>query len=390
MKLYLSYQDVCLRPERSIHQSRSEIDTSTQFGFTKFKIPVIPANMKCTINQKLAHWMSQYNYFYIMHRFGLHESSVTPEDCWNDNFKFIEQANLGTSPFDDHYNKKIWNNISISIGVQEGDKDLLKRVIDNGYVIDFLNIDIAHSHSIRMEKMLKFIKSLKFSSHNSTILPSGERSWTSCALPYTPYIIAGNAATPSAVIDLESWGADCVKCGIAQGNACTSYGQTGFGLPMFSCILECAEVAKRPIIADGGVRTNGDFAKALVAGGTMVMAGSMFANSIDSPAETVVKYFQTNEVEPSSVISPGLVTSSYKYRIKKQIFKRYYGSASSYNKHSDKHVEGTLIELECDGTSYEKKLKYIEGHLQSALSYSGGNFNKVKWEIIYNNNYGNK
>ena len=367
-KQYLSYQDVFLKPRFSKHNSRSEIDVSVLFGHTKFKAPVVPANMKCTIDQKTAHWMSEEGYFYIMHRFGLHESSTTPEACWEDNFKFIQQANLGTSPFDSHWDRKIWHNISVSIGVQEGDKELLKRVVDAGYIIDYLTVDIAHAHSIRMEKMVEFINGLKLRGRFE-----GTR----------PFLIAGNVATPQAVVDVESWKVDCTKVGIAQGGACTTYGQTGFGIPMFTCMLECRAAARRPIIADGGVKTNGDFAKAIRAGGNMVMAGGLFACSSHSPAESVVKLIRTGEVKTKTDIGDGTATSTYEDRIVAKEYKRYYGSASSVNKHSDKHVEGRVVDLEADGLNYLTKLHHIEEALQSAMSYAGDDLRGVDWGIIY-------
>ena len=172
-----------------------------------------------------------------------------------------------------------------------------------------------------------------------------------------PFIIAGNVATPAAVVDLENWGADAVKVGIAQGDACTTYGQTGFGLPMFSCMLECSAAARKPLIADGGIRMNGDIAKAIRAGGTMVMAGSVFAACIDSPAETVEK-------------------ADKKY-------KQYFGSASAINKGKNVHVEGRLVSLECNGFTYNQKLNEMTESLQSSMSYAGGDIRLADWGVIY-------
>jgi GMP reductase len=185
-----------------------------------------------------------------------------------------------------------------------------------------------------------------------------------------PFIIAGNVASAGAVVDLENWGADAVKCGIAQGDACTTYGQTGFGTPMFSCIQECADIATKPIIADGGIRTNGDFAKAIVAGGTMVMAGSIFAACIDSPAETVYREIITNEL--SNRGTGKIIVKPYKV---------YYGSASVKNKGTNVHVEGRAVELECNKMIYAEKLHEITESLQSSISYAGGDLAEVEYGI---------
>jgi GMP reductase len=324
---YLSYQDVFLKPQYSKYHSRSEADVSVKLGNKTFVTPVVPANMKCTIDQRLALWMSENDYFYVMHRFNANHYD-TPN---TDNINFIEKAN-----------EDKWKTISISLGVKEEDKDLVEYCIKKNLRIDYITIDIAHAHSIRMKEMLSYILRMYRSD-----MCSVEK----------PFIIAGNVATPAAVVDLENWGADAVKVGIAQGDACTTYGQTGFGLPMFSCMLECSAAARKPLIADGGIRMNGDIAKAIRAGGTMVMAGSVFAACEDSPAETVEK-------------------GDKKY-------KQYFGSASAINKGKNVHVEGRLVSLECNGFTYNQKLNEMTESLQSSMSYAGGDIRSADWGIIY-------
>ena len=352
----LSYQQIYLEPEYSGYPSRSDISTSVKYGPNLFKIPALPANMKCTIDESLAKWMSQEDYFYIMHRFGKSPADTAQEKL-DHTYQFVKTAN-----------EEGWKTISISIGVQEGDLNLYNRLMVDDLRVDYVCIDIAHAHSVRMRDMLRSISTMG--------------AYGRCKKWRKPFIIAGNAATPRAVLDIELWGADSVKVGIAQGGACTTFGQTGFGVPMFTCMLACSEVAKKPLIADGGIKTHGDFAKAFRAGGDMIMAGSFFASSADSPAESVVKYFDTGEVRPKTDINGNVVSSTYENRIIKKVYKKYYGSASSYNKHSDNHIEGTLVELECDGTSYSKKLKHIEEHLQSSISYAGGDLLSAEWGVI--------
>jgi len=339
---YYSYSDVFLKPRYSEFHSRSEADVSVKLGNKTFKVPVMPANMKCTIDAAKAKYMSDNDYFYVMHRFNSDHTSAPNTD----NKKFIEMAN-----------KESFKNISISLGVKDEDKELIEYCVKQNLAIDYITIDIAHAHSIRMKEMLEFLHS---------VYKKG--------LYERPFIIAGNVASPAAVVDLENWGADVTKVGIAAGKACRTFNETGFGVPMFSIILECAAVARKPIIADGGISECGDIAKALRAGGTMVMAGGMFACSSDSPAETIYKNFSTGEVK-DDFITPV---------IKRKEYKRYFGSASQFNTNSDKHVEGTLVELECDGVTYENKLRYIQGHLQSSVSYAGGDLNTVEWGVKNN------
>jgi GMP reductase len=342
-KTYYSYQEVFLKPRYSQFHSRSEVDVSVKLGNKTFKVPVIPANMKCTIDADKAKWMSDNDYFYVMHRFNS-DPLAKPNA---DNKKFIEMAN-----------KENFKNISISIGVKEEDAELIHYCISKNLRIDFLTIDIAHGHSVKMKEILTGVNRM----YRSDI----------CNMD-RPFIIAGNVASPEAVIDLENWGADATKVGIAAGKACRTYNETGFGVPMFSCILECSKVARRPIIADGGISECGDIAKALVAGASVVMAGGIFARSIDSPAETVYKNVSSNEYYAGG--GPIIITKTYK---------QYYGSASSHNKTGDSHIEGTLIELECDGISYADKLRHMIGHLQSSISYAGGNLKNVEWDVRNN------
>jgi len=314
MKLY-RYQDVVLVPEYSNLSSRKDASTTVALGPKEFRLPIIPANMRAVLNEEIAEELANNFYFYIMHRFNI------------DIYKFTEKAN-----------KDDWQTISISIGVNDEDKRILKKIHGKGLVIDYLTIDIAHGHCGKMRQMIEYVREV-----------FGD----------TVYLIAGNVATEKGVCDLYRWGADCVKVGIGQGHACTTKDKTGFTMPMFSCTLDCARARafdqdlplrgqKIPIIADGGIKCNGDIAKSLVAGARMTMAGSLFSRCLDSPAETV--------------ILPGGRKG-----------KKYYGSASAINKGHDNNIEGTVKVIESNHMTYLEKLKEIEQDLQSAISYAGGN-----------------
>tara|TARA_R110000824_G_scaffold313927_2_gene500770 strand:+ start:936 stop:1943 length:1008 start_codon:yes stop_codon:yes gene_type:complete len=319
----LKYEDVVLVPEYSTCESRSDNDTSTRLGAGSFNLPVVPANMSSVINENICKELSFAGYFYIMHRFGI------------DNFEFVKKAN-----------EERWSCISISIGANlDEENKFLNKILAAKLRIDYITIDIAHGHSIHMYRMVERIRS---------------------QFPEI-YIIAGNVATPQAVRDLAVWGADCVKVGIGQGSPCTTKDKTGFTLPMFSCVKECSsqvvadwlELANAsekslceeldvslpiPIIADGGVKFNGDIAKALVAGASMVMAGGLFAQCHDSAA-------------------------SIGYDKKK----KYFGSASIYNKSEQRHIEGKINRIDEINQSISEKLLEIKEDLQSSISYAGGN-----------------
>ena len=138
-----------------------------------------------------------------------------------------------------------------------------QKLVDAG--VDVLVIDTAHGHSEKVISTLKEIKS-KFSTD----------------------VIVGNVATNEATEELIDQGADCVKVGIGPGSICTTRVVAGIGVPQFSAILDCAETAAKkgvPIIADGGIKYSGDIAKALGAGASGVMIGSLFAGTDESPGE---------------------------------------------------------------------------------------------------------
>ena len=134
--------------------------------------------------------------------------------------------------------------------------------------VDFLIVDSAHGHSANVIDTVRELKS---------------------AHPID--VIAGNIATADGARDLIEAGADAVKVGIGPGSICTTRVVTGVGVPQITAIMEAARVADPagvPVIADGGVRLSGDIAKALVAGASSVMMGSLFAGLDESPGELVI------------------------------------------------------------------------------------------------------
>ena len=299
----LHYKDVYLVPNLSDLSTRQEADTSIILGNHDFRVPVVPSNMKCTIDPNLAKKLSDSSYFYIMHRFNV------------DNVAFAESL----------HNYDNQNIVSISVGVKDEDLKVIETLRDRRLRVDYITVDIAHGHSTLMQNTLKHIKK---------------------HLPNT-FIIAGNVATKEGAKFLVSHGADAVKVGIGQGFVCTTKDKTGFTCPMFSCVQEVAEGVTVPVIADGGVRCNGDIAKALVAGAKMVMCGSVFAKCQDSPGAVV----RTSDG---------------------QTYKEYYGSASAQNKGHSNNVEGITKLIDLDPITYIDKLKEIKQDLQSAISYAGG------------------
>ncbi len=174
--------------------------------------------------------------------------------------KDIEKSQLHPNSSKDQKGRLI---VGAAIGVGEEAISRAEQLIEAG--VDVLVIDTAHGHSEKVISTLKKIKS-KFSTD----------------------VIVGNVATNEATEELIDQGADCVKVGIGPGSICTTRVVAGIGVPQFSAILDCAETAAKkgvPIIADGGIKYSGDIAKALGAGASGVMIGSLFAGTDESPGE---------------------------------------------------------------------------------------------------------
>lgn len=331
MRAY-NYSDISLIPEKSVLRHRAEADVSVEFLGWTFQSPIIPANMEAVINPRLAIEINNAGHFYIMHRFG-------------DTCEFIKTAN-----------ETDLRCISISVGVQNEDRCIIDYIASNDYRADFITIDVAHGHSDHTKSFIEYIRQ---------------------HLPKTK-IIVGNVATNAAIHDLTAWGAHAAKVGIAGGSVCSTKNQTGFHVPMFTCVQDCvSHIPSRvqiPIIADGGIKENGDIAKALVAGATMVMMGSLLAACMDAPGESIYDEKFVNAWAAQEISYGYSFTEAYKRAREKYkpMYKKYYGSASSRQKGNNKHVEGIEIVLQCNGLRYAEKYVEMQNALCSSVSYAGG------------------
>lgn len=313
MDTVFDYEDIQLIPAKCVVKSRSQCDTSVKLGNRSFRIPVVLANMQTIIDESIAQYLAENNYFYIMHRF-------KPET----RLGFIK----------DMQSKGLF--ASISVGVKDDEFAFIDQLASEKVYPEYITIDIAHGHSQSVIDMIQHIKKL---------LPES-------------FVIAGNVGTPEAVRELEHAGADATKVGIGPGKVCITKIKTGFGTGgwQLAALRWCAKAASKPIIADGGIRTNGDLAKSVRFGATMVMIGSLFAGHAESPGETI--------------------------EIDGKLFKEYFGSASEYQKGEKKNVEGKKMYVEYRGPLTDTLIE-MEQDLQSSISYSGGD----KLEAIRNVDY---
>lgn len=315
------YEDIQLIPNRCIVSSRSECDTSIKFGPRTFKIPVVPANMQTVINEELAIWFAENDYFYIMHRFD--------EEGRKPFIKMMQDKGLFAS---------------ISVGIKPYEYDFVRELVAENLIPEYTTIDVAHGHSDDVIKMIQFIKK---------------------EMPDT-FLIAGNVATPEGVRELELAGADATKVGVGPGRVCITKLKTGFGTGgwQLAAIRLCAKAARKPIIADGGIRHNGDIAKSVRFGASMVMIGSLLAAHEESPGLT--------------------------RKIDGKFFKEYFGSASEFQKGERKNVEGKIELIPTRGHLSDTLIE-MQQDLQSSISYAGGkdldSIRKVDYVIVRNTVY---
>ena len=158
--------------------------------------------------------------------------------------------------------------VGVAVGVRSNDLERAAACVEAE--ADVLVVDVAHGHTEHTLEMVRKVKR---------------------AYPSVP-VIAGNVATAEGVIDLAKAGADGVKVGVGSGSICITRIVTGFGIPQLTAISDCAQAGVQagvPIIADGGVRNSGDMTKALAAGASTVMLGSLLAGTDESPGASVIR-----------------------------------------------------------------------------------------------------
>jgi GMP reductase len=128
------YDNILLLPRRCVVESRRECDPSIEFGSRRFRLPVVPANMKTVVNETICERLARDGYFYIQHRFDLDSLAFA---------RFMRERGLF---------------VSLSAGVKEADKDLVDRLAAEGVGADYLTIDIAHGHAESVRRMIEHIR----------------------------------------------------------------------------------------------------------------------------------------------------------------------------------------------------------------------------------------
>jgi len=238
--LALTFDDVLLEPRES-NVSREEITLETNLTKKiKLQIPILSAAMDTVSGEEMAIAMGKLGGMAVIHR----------------NCSIEEQVKIVTAV------KK--HNVLVGAAVGPNDLERAKALDQVG--VDAIFVDTAHAHNMKSVQGAKEIKK-----------------------NIKAELIVGNIATKEATLELVKF-ADGIKVGIGPGSICTTRVVAGVGVPQLTAVMNVFEIAKKynvPIIADGGIKFSGDAVKALAAGASSIMLGSMLAGTKESPGEII-------------------------------------------------------------------------------------------------------
>lgn len=304
MKKAYTFDDVALVPQFNNIPSRQEPTLESWLTRSKkIEIPLLASNMDTVIGDELAEVLLDMGTVPIFHRF----TDYSLQEKWVKRYRDKTFISCGLK------------------GLEE-----IRKLLDLGAL--GVCIDVAHGHSLTV---MAFISELK-KTH-----PEKE-------------IIVGNVCTAMAYHDLVNAGADAVKVGIGPGASCTTRVVTGFGVPQFSAIRECAEMAEKlrvPLIADGGIRNSRDLVLALAAGASSVMMGKLFALTKESAA---LKREHETQLQ-----------AKYRGQASADFQKEFFGSVKSKTV-----AEGVDFWAPVSGSA-KQLIEELLGGLRSGMTYGG-------------------
>jgi len=315
----LTYDDISLIPtEVSRIKSRTEASTNTTFLDLKLKVPVLSSPMDTVTGLEMTEALTKLGCLGILNRFDSSLDIVLNKK----NHKYVK---------------------AVSIGLNTG-FNVVEKLVEKKMIIC---IDTANANN---KEVLKKCESIK--------------------KKFDTKIIIGNIAHGDTLQDLENAGADAVRVGIGSGSVCTTSIQTGIGIGQVSSILNVffnreQKKLKIKIIADGGIKSPGDVAKAIALGADVVMLGRMLSGTKETPGE-IIKY-------------------------KGQLWKKYRGSASFGVKMRNEFIEGEETMVAYKGT-VENVINAISDGLRSSMSYMNCfNINELKkvetFAVLSNSSY---
>lgn len=230
MEQYYDFDDILLLPVPSTVNSRGLVNTKVSLLGLELDLPIIAAPMKGITGVELVKALSDRNLLGILHRF-------MPTQEFKDSVEFLQHSA---------------DQFGLAIGLD--DYERAEIAFNSGASV--VCVDTANGY---ISSLLNFLKSVRRLKPDGTLL------------------MAGNVATPEGVFNLAFNGADMVRVGIGSGGLCTTRNVTGVGVPQYSAIRNSSYIEDTVIVADGGIRNVGDTVKALNAGASVAMFGSLFA-----------------------------------------------------------------------------------------------------------------
>lgn len=237
----LTFDDVLIKPRYSVINSRADTDVSTFFCGFDLKIPIIASPMDTVSEVRMAKAMSDLGGLAILHRF------------------VGKDTQAGWAQELDGYN------YGAAVGVSEDDQDRVDKLVNAGCKL--ICVDVANGHTVYCVKMVKWLR---------------ERYKNNV------WIMAGNVATAEGWQMLYGVGADSVRVGIGGGSYCSTRTTTGIGLPQLQAIIDVSTHSDGiGIVADGGIRSSADFAKAIAAGASVAMLGGLLVGTDESPGDVL-------------------------------------------------------------------------------------------------------
>lgn len=309
---FLTFDDVNIIPKYSEIESRSDVDITSKLTDTCFiKTPLVSAPMDTVTETDMAYKMAEHGAVGAIHRF--HDIEYHAELITN---LLRTQYDNGMEDYP----------VIASIGVTGDWKERASELFKCGSTMFLL--DVAHGHHILVKNALEYLKS-----------------------EFDISIIAGSVSTAKGAKDLQEWGADAIRFGQGNGSLCETRIRTGIGIPQLSGLMWARSEVSIPIIADGGIRTIGDVAKALAAGANTVMLGSLLSGTLESPGPISRVGNWPNE----------------------SLYKKFRGSASldaKLDRGESKNVEGNSKIIPYKG-SIDRIISDITDGLKSACSYVG-------------------
>jgi IMP dehydrogenase len=308
----LTFDDISIVPKYSEVFTRSDCDTSNKIGNIELGTPLIASPMDTVCGPVMARRMHELGGIGILHRF-CHE--IEFHSNANELESVIPQRNC---------------QFGLAVGVNNPTK--IRRTLESTNPT-LICIDVAHGHHKLVKDTISYIKDINEDIH----------------------VMAGSICTGEAAEDLLSWGADSLRVGVGNGSMCETRIRAGVGIPQVNAIIDCSIGINHeiPIIADGGIRTTGDVAKALAIGADAVMIGSLFAGTKESPGHIQKMGMWPNE----------------------QLYKKYQGSASLDSKIArgeTNNVEGNSRIIPYKG-KVKRIVDDINDGLRSCMSYVGAN-----------------